>query len=33
MVCGSIIGFNHSDYVQCVQWWGFVNTVMNLWVP
>jgi hypothetical protein len=31
------IGIDGANWIQLaqdrVQWWGFVNTVMNLWVP
>jgi hypothetical protein len=31
------IGINGANWIQLaqdrVQWWAFVNTVMNLWVP
>jgi hypothetical protein len=31
------IGFGGANWIQLdqerVQWWAFVNTVMNLWVP
>jgi len=31
------IGYKCVDWIQLaqdmVQWWAFINTVMNLWVP